>query len=547
MAQSGCFVATSIYLPLPLPAFKKTKMKLLRLLSFSALLIALTACSGSDGLDQIIKGEVISRTNPSGRVPLGALLTFTTKEPVTVSITVPGETPFTRSFPTASRKHEIPVLGLYPGTENEVGISLTTKDGTTYQGTEVIKTIDLPATFPDIKVSTLDRSAMEPGFHLIDLLIGKQGKFLPYTLMFDDQGVVRWFMDLSENGQITYTPHRIKNGNWLYLNWVNILEVDDLGRTVKEEQLWDIAGNHEVLELPNGNLLMGGSAKDSYVVRNGEQVATRFDHAVVWDRKNNRPGKKWDMRQVLDVSRAIFPPDYGMDPATDWFHVNSITVDPEDKSLLISGRNQGVAKVDQDNQLQWILAPQVGWKNAGYDQQGAPTSPYLLTAIDQQGNPYPSEIQEGRASADDFDWPMGQHALSVLPNGNLLLFDNGLRRHFAPDLSYSKAVEFEIDEEAMTMRQVWQYGKERGKEMSSPITSDVDALPQTGNRLITSGNVRGSGKPGHAKMVEVTYPDNKVVFEADIFFKDALGTKEKSWGQFDLVFRGERYPLVREE
>jgi arylsulfate sulfotransferase len=45
-------------------------------------------------------------------------------------------------------------------------------------------------------------------------------------------------------------------------------------------------------------------------------------------------------------------------------------------------------------------------------------------------------------------------------------------------------------------------------------------------------------------MVEVTYPNNEVVFEADIFFKDALGTKEKSWGQFDIVFRGERYHLI---
>jgi len=508
------------------------------------LLLLLTACTpGAGNLEDVLQGELVSRVNPSGRVPLGALLSFTTKEPVTVSITIPGETPITRSFPEPSRNHQIPVLGLYPGVDNEVSITLTQEDGTTYTGTTTLKTVDLPATFPTIDIATLDRSAMEPGFHLIELLVGNQGKFLTYSIMFDDQGVIRWFMDLSENGQITYTPHRIKNGNWLYLNWVNLLEVDDLGRTVKEEQLYKIAGNHEVLELPNGNLLMGGSTKDSYVLRNGEPVATRFDHAVIWDRANNQPGKTWDMREVLDVSRAIFPADYGMDPATDWFHVNSITIDPDDKNILISGRNQGVVKVDQDNNLKWILAPHVGWKKSGFDQQGFETAPYLLTAVDENGTPYPQEVQEGYASADNFDWPMGQHALTVLPNGHLLLFDNGLRRHFKADLSYSKAVEYEINEEAKTIRQVWQYGKERDKEMSSPITSDVDALPETGNRLITSGNVRGTEKPGHAKMVEVTYPDNKVVFEADIYFKDALGTKEKSWGQFDLVFRGERYPL----
>jgi arylsulfate sulfotransferase len=52
------------------------------------------------------------------------------------------------------------------------------------------------------------------------------------------------------------------------------------------------------------------------------------------------------------------------------------------------------------------------------------------------------------------------------------------------------------------------------------------------------------GKPGHGKMVEVTYPNNEVVFEADIYFKNALDTDEKRGGQSDLLFRGERYSLT---
>jgi hypothetical protein len=47
-------------------------------------------------------------------------------------------------------------------------------------------------------------------------------------------------------------------------------------------------------------------------------------------------------------------------------------------------------------------------------------------------------------------------------------------------------------------------------------------------------------------MVEVSYPDNEEVFEAHIFFKDALGTKAQEWAQFDLVYRGARYPLINE-
>ena len=101
-------------------------------------------------------------------------------------------------------------------------------------------------------------------------------------------------------------------------------------------------------------------------------------------------------------------------------------------------------------------------------------------------------------------------------------------------------------EENRTIRQVWQYGKSRGLDLHSPITSDVDILPRTGNRLITSGNVRRGSLPPHSKLVEVTYPEGEEVFEAHIFFKDALGTKAQAWAQFDLVFRGERYPLAPE-
>ena len=508
-------------------------------------LLCSVSCSQEPAnFEDILVAPLSAEVNPYGRVPLAGILKFTTKENCTVEITVPGETPVTRKFSKARRIHELPVLGLYPGVENKVEVRITDASGAVYTSEASMKTASLPATFPEIEITELDREQMEPGFHMVDFLMANGGKFLPYTILFDDQGIIRWFMDMSEQEQITYTTHRLSNGNWLYLNWIHLLEVDDTGKTIKEEQMWGNAGNHEIIEMPNGQLLMGGSKKDSYVVRNGENVPTRFDHVVLWDRNQNQTVKDWDMRSMLDVSRSIFPADYGMDPATDWFHVNSIAQGLSDNSIYVSGRNQGIVKMGLDDTPRWILGPHVGWGQAGFDGRGLATPKYLLTAVDPDGTPYPPEVQQGKVSAPDFDWPMGQHAINVLDNGNLLIFDNGLRRNYDPKPSYSRAVEYAIDEKQKTIRQVWQYGKERGKDLWSPITSDVDPLPQTGNRLITSGNVRASAEAGHAKLVEITYPDNKVVFEAKLFFKDALGTGEKSWGQFDIVFRVERYDLL---
>jgi arylsulfate sulfotransferase len=519
-------------------------LRLPLLLVSTLVFVAFSTCNpGPSALKDILKSPVEVTLNPHGRVPLGAVLQVRTEQPCQLTVTVPGETPVKLEFLDYLNFREVPVLGLYPGRENVLKITLTTEDKQEYSGTAVVATNALPTGFPTIDVTTLQPDKMEAGFHLVDLLLANNGKFLPYTVMFDNQGVIRWFMDMSEQEQITYTTYRLKNGNWLYLNWIKLLEVNDLGKTIREEQMRGNAGKHEIIEMPNGMLLMGGSKKGSYVMSEGRKVPTRFDHAIIWDRMTNRTAKEWDMRKYFKVDRHIFPTDYGMDPATDWFHVNSIAISSRDNSVLVSGSKQGVAKVGPDNSLRWVLAPHVAWGQAGFDGKGLNTTDYLLAATNATGELYPDEVQQGKVSAEDFDWPTGQHALNLLPNGNLLLFDNGLRRNFESKPTYSRAVEYKIDEANRTITQVWQYGKERGLDMFSPTTSDVDALPN-GNRLITSGNIQVGGKPGHGKMVEVTYPNNEVVFEADIYFKNALDTDEKRGRQSDLLFRGERYSLT---
>lgn len=500
---------------------------------------------GPRPLEAILRGPVSVQLNPHGKVPLGALLNFVTKEDCKVDVEVEGSTPVKRTFSSFSKYHETPVIGLYADTLNKVGIQLTTSDGKVYSGEVQIKTDPLPAFFPTIDIARIERDKMEPGFHMIEMLIANNGKFLTYTILFDDSGAVRWFMDMSENGQITYTTYRLRNGNWLYLSWINIIEVDDLGKVIKKEQMWGHAGDHDVVELADGTLLMGGSKKDSKILRGDKAYPSRFDFVIIWDRKGQgRTLKEWDLRTVLDVDRMVFRPDYTIDFNSDWFHLNSVDQNLKDKSILVSGRNQGVLKVDKDNKLQWILAPHKAWGRSGYDGKGFETSEYLLTAVDADKKPLPRAVQEGRAGVESFEWSTGQHAAQFLDNGNILLFDNGLMRNFETKPTYSRAVEYRIDEENKTIQQVWQYGKSRGLEMFSPITSDVDVLPKTGNRLITSGNVRASALPPHAKMLEVTYPDNREVFEANIFFKDALGTQAREWAQFDVVYRGERYFLT---
>lgn len=50
-----------------------------------------------------------------------------------------------------------------------------------------------------------------------------------------------------------------------------------------------------------------------------------------------------------------------------------------------------------------------------------------------------------------------------------MIFDNGDNRNYQQPCSYSRTVEYEIDEEKMTIRQIWSYGKERDRETYSKI------------------------------------------------------------------------------
>ncbi|MDW3192460.1 MAG: aryl-sulfate sulfotransferase [Cytophagales bacterium] len=513
-----------------------------RVISVFIIVLLLQACdSGPKSFEELIEGKVSAQVNPFKRVPLGGKFDFKTTQPVKVKVEVKGKNPIKKSYSSFSTRHSIPVLGLYAGTSNEVVLELTTQEDQTFSKSFTLGTDPLPEFFPTVEIDQIDRSKMEPGMHLIEMLIANNGKFQSYTIIFDDAGDIRWFMDMSSTGQITYSALRNSLGNWLYLDWIDLYELDNLGREVKKEQLFNFAGNHYLEELPNGNVVMGGSRKDAAVRRSdGRQVVTRFDHVVEWNRRENRPGKHWDLAEVLDIDRAVFQEDYSLDFAADWFHLNSIAM-TEDGSIIASGRNQGIVKVDTDNNPQWILAPHVAWGKAGRAGNGRETKNFLLTALDKNGQPLPASVQQGSQPADDFEWSTGQHSLNWLGDGRLLIFDNGLARNLSNNPTYSRAVEYQIDEENRTIQQVWQYGKERGLDMYSPITSDVDILPRTGNRLIIAGNIRVKQDTPHSKLIELK--GDEVVFECRVLFKDAKGTGEKSWAQFDLVFKGERYSL----
>jgi arylsulfate sulfotransferase len=393
--------------------------------------------------------------------------------------------------------------------------------------------------FPPVRVSAANRRRMEPGMTLISFSMGDHGRFVTRPFAIDSRGTMRWLLRLDRLGNWASPVEPLQNGNLAFGRGEFVYEYTMLGRRV---HAWDIGRygytqHHDVVEITSGphrgDLLV---AVDRIKADTVEDFVIEIDrHGALVD--------TWDLRQVMDVSR-----DDLLRNSKDWLHMNAVVYDPRDDSIIVSGRNQGIVKVNRDHHLVWIMAPHQGWGRADPGSDGGNTADYLLTATAPDGHPYPPAVQMGHANVEGgrvFDWPWGQHAIELLDNGNLFLFDNGFHRLFQDRRGgFSRAVEYRVDQRGRSLSQVWQYGADRGDDYYSSIISDVDSLPATRNRLVTSGSIRDSSNGAHAYVTELTYPRGEVVFEARLGFRDAHSdTAAGGWGNMDIVYRAERLSL----
>jgi hypothetical protein len=115
----------------------------------------------------------------------------------------------------------------------------------------------------------------------------------------------------------------------------------------------------------------------------------------------------------------------------------------------------------------------------------------------------------------------GQHTPTPLPNGNLLIFDNGPHRldHSMP---FSRVIEVEL----ATKHIVWKYQERREYEFFSPRISNAQRLPN-GNTLICEGDF--------GRLFEVTAEGELVWEYVNPFFNEGPN------GLNNRVFRAYRY------
>lgn len=431
--------------------------------------------------------------NPHSTAPLSALISIEMPVKGKFEIEVIGKEnggiTIGNRFEKFDEDHQLSVLGLYQNYENVVRINFLSNDNNVrLSKTCTIQTDELESQ-PIIEVIENNHDKDDDHIYFVsDLCLG-----------FDQKGEVRWTF----SGSSSFLYRKLTNGNLIISSGEDKIsyhsksfyEVTMLGEIVKEYAIPNYQ-HHEIRELPNGNFLVASNSQP-IVLRDGNPEE---DLVIEVDRVSGSIIKSWDLNEILDPTRTPIP---GSRP-DDWFHLNAVYYDQDDQSIVVSGRSQScVAKIDYNtNEVKWILANHNLWSPAFANK--------LLTPVNDSG----SEIDVSQMAF----WTAGQHAPLKLPNGNVMIYDNGDYRGFYdnPDVtrnSYTRIVEYEIDEFNNKVKLVSEFSY---KNINTPFTGDIDYIAETGGYLIGFMNATSNSELVSTPKILELSSTKEILFEVDI-------------------------------
>jgi hypothetical protein len=399
---------------------------------------------------------------------LSCLVSFTTNLPATAAVEFgkTGNYSFrVRGDDELATSHTVLVIGLYADSEYQLRATAEAADSQTATSADLTYTTGpLPSSVWRGKVETHDSELTSTGWTLTDGCAGP-----PTAVMFDMSGEPVWYYvfvtELAAPAGITATfdpatNHVIIGPGTMELD---ALEVDLAGNIV-----WvgprgsaDGAHHHEFKKLADGNYVtllrkeVDGVKGDVIAIYNS-------DKEVVWS---------WNAFDYLD------PP--AEPTTTNWLHANAVTVDTVNGYVYLSARAlDTIFKIDYASKaIIWELGP---------------TGDFT--------NPTPSS-----------SWFDAQHDPEIQPDGSILVYDNN------PGAGATRAIELQIDEDAMTASTTWEFPGTAEVDAwytdswFTPIWGGVQRLAN-GNTLIAAGN---RNETPISRIFEVT-SEGTVVWEMEL-------------------------------
>lgn len=337
-------------------------------------------------------------------------------------------------FTTPTRRSaQIPVYGLYQNYSNTVDLSVVTSLSTTSLSTSITTGV-WGATTPWTSFTT--RVARQQSVSLpYSFMLLKEWQDGTSPVIMDTDGNVRWVGTCGIGSQASALDRNniyigIPGSATLYENQFDGTCSHVANYSASPYNVWNIA--HHNIDVTSKGMLIDVNATHAVESR---ILDVKTTGAVV---------KQFTLGNILSKYLRTHgdTPSGFVFTTTDvtWFHNNASTYWPAKNELVVSSRENFVIGINwTTDSIDWILGTESKRWYVDY-----PALRPLAITLTSNGL-----------------YPIGQHAVSIDTNGNLMLFDDGLQSSWQnpPGLtrSYSAASSYSINPSKHTGKMVWNY------------------------------------------------------------------------------------------
>lgn len=331
----------------------------------------------------------------------------------------------------------LPVYGLYADFTNTVTLTYSFLDGSSKEASTTITTaaFDDPCGYdkPTVLQPRTTSTALSYDYILIR---GSCSEFSPAVI--DTDGALRWvgpggFMSAHVN--FFDNAFYITDGTALYR-----MELDGAVTFLHDYADIGVVFVHHNIDRGKVGLIM-----DVNTAEHKESLNLEVDAA-------GNVVKMWDMVDIISdamLAGGDDPADFVVPSSKDWFHNNATAYNRADDSIVISSRENFVICIDYETlAIKWIL--------------GDPTKKW---------HQFPSLAKYALDLAAGSLPPIGQHAVSITFDQNVMVFDNGkdsdIQIPIGAMRDYSSPRKYHIDLDTNTATEVWNY------EMDQTVVSGI--------------------------------------------------------------------------
>lgn len=388
--------------------------------------------------------------------------------------------------------HRVPLLRLRADTSYGLAAFGLDEGRVVRLGTATFRTGALPVQLQPLVLETIGQSSFS--LFLMDYQAGELNDIETSWLVALDRGDLVWYYQIP--GEMPRPPtgwpntmpiERLPNDNLLYMwGFFGFEEITPDARSVRRIA----AGpggtgiHHDFTQLPDGRVLFLGAEQRTVASDEAGMGPRRVlaDTLQLMDLNTQVVQQLWSPFDTLSLNEL---PEHwrgdkllGVDNLT---HGNSVKLGPRGNVILSFRVLDQVISVGPDFQT-------IEWKLGGTDSSFA----------------FP----------DPLDHFYGQHSAAELPDGRILLFDNG---NYRPDGEYSRALELRLDFTTMTALKTWEY-RHQPDLFAGKLSSALRL--ENGNTLVNFGY---RGEPGEPVVLVEVLPDGTPIWEQRLVWRKVTG------------------------